>query len=198
LFAFLWCVPTIFVLAGSDRLLISPKFSRPDVTIQHYSHLNYWMVTIRCKDRNKLFFDTVCTLSDLNYDVYHGAIDSEGHLAVQLYYIRPRFGDFFWDSVKATKLRVMLEAAIQRRFPKGLKVRRPVAAEGVACSCGSSSVAIGSVLLLCVLETVDGIRRLLATLQCLIAAVLCHKHMSWFVRQQTCCRCVHHKLAWLL
>ena len=41
---------------------------------------------------------------------------------MQLYYIRPRFGDFFWDSVKATKLRVMLEAAIQRRFPKGLKV----------------------------------------------------------------------------
>jgi hypothetical protein len=77
----------------------------------------------RCKDRNKLFFDTVCTLSDLNYDVYHGAIDSEGEMATQLYYIRPRFGDFFWDSVKATKLRVMLEAAIQRRFPKGLKVR---------------------------------------------------------------------------
>eukprot|EP00775_Hariotina_reticulata_P005371 gene5371-5606_t len=112
----------ILTKAGSERLLISPKFSRPDVTIQHYSHLNYWLVTIRCKDRNKLFFDTVCTLSDLNYDVYHGAIDSEGHMAVQLYYIRPRFGDFFWDSVKATKLRVMLEAAIQRRFPKGLKV----------------------------------------------------------------------------
>ncbi|WIA38412.1 hypothetical protein OEZ86_001738 [Tetradesmus obliquus] len=107
---------------GPERLLVSPKFSRPDVTIQHYSHLNYWLVTIRCKDRNKLFFDTVCTLSDLNYDVYHGAIDSEGEMATQLYYIRPRFGDFFWDSVKATKLRVMLEAAIQRRFPKGLKV----------------------------------------------------------------------------
>jgi hypothetical protein len=81
-------------------------------------------LSCRCKDRNKLFFDTVCTLSDLNYDVYHGAIDSEGEMATQLYYIRPRFGDFFWDSVKATKLRVMLEAAIQRRFPKGLKVRQ--------------------------------------------------------------------------
>ncbi|KAF6256626.1 hypothetical protein COO60DRAFT_1296103 [Scenedesmus sp. NREL 46B-D3] len=103
--------------------IYSPASIRPDVTIQHYSHLNYWLVTIRCKDRNKLFFDTVCTLSDLNYDVYHGAIDSEGEIAIQLYYIRPRFGDFFWDSVKATKLRVMLEAAIQRRFPKGLKVR---------------------------------------------------------------------------
>lgn len=47
----------------------------------------------------------------------------EGDFCLQVYYIRPRFGDFFWDVVKATKLRVMLEAAIQRRFPKGLKVR---------------------------------------------------------------------------
>jgi hypothetical protein len=68
-------------LTGADKLLISPKFSRPHVTIQHYSHLNYWLVTIRCKDRNKLFFDTVCTLSDLNYDVYHGAIDQVSALS---------------------------------------------------------------------------------------------------------------------
>lgn len=118
----------------TDRMLISPKFSRPDVAIQHYSHLNYWLVTIRCKDRNKLFFDTVCTLSDLNYDVYHGTIDSEGETATQLYYIRPRFGDFFWDSMKATKLRVMLEAAIQRRFPKGLKVRASQSRCGAFCT----------------------------------------------------------------
>jgi hypothetical protein len=109
--------------AGGEGLpIMSAKYSRPEVTIQHYLHLNYWMVTIKCKDRNKLFFDTVCTLSDLEYDVYHGAIDSEAGLATQLYYIRPRYGDFFWDAIKATKLRVMLEAAIQRRFPKGLKI----------------------------------------------------------------------------
>jgi hypothetical protein len=69
---------TLEELTESDRLLVSPKFSKPYVTIQHYCHLNYWLVTIRCKDRNKLFFDTVCTLSDLNYDVYHGAIDQVG------------------------------------------------------------------------------------------------------------------------
>ncbi|KAI8467573.1 MAG: hypothetical protein J3K34DRAFT_523655 [Monoraphidium minutum] len=102
--------------------LVSPKYSRPQVTIQHYAHMHYWLVTIRCKDRNKLLFDSVCTLSDLNYDVYHAAVDCEGEACVQLYYIRPRFGDFFWDPIKATKLRVMLESAIQRRFPKGLKV----------------------------------------------------------------------------
>lgn len=118
------CVTSSHGLSTDEDLshLTSPKYSRPEVIIQHYGHLNYWMVTIKCKDRNKLFFDTVCTLADLNYDIYHGAIDSEGDTATQLYYIRPRFGDFFWDYEKATKLRHILEAAIQRRFPKGLKV----------------------------------------------------------------------------
>jgi hypothetical protein len=31
----------------------------PEVQIQHSSLFNYWLVTIRCRDRNKLFFDTV-------------------------------------------------------------------------------------------------------------------------------------------
>lgn len=105
-----------------SQLYISPKHSRPEVTVSHFNHLHYWLVTIKCKDRNKLFFDTVCTLADLKYDVYHGAIDSEGEMATQVYYIRPRFGDFYWEEQKAAKLKYLLEAAIQRRFPKGLKV----------------------------------------------------------------------------
>lgn len=73
----------------------------------------------------------VCCVSRLR-----PALAQEGDFAVQLYYIRPRFGDFFWDSVKATKLRVMLEAAIQRRFPKGLKVC-------VVCACLSVGFFLG-------------------------------------------------------
>lgn len=72
----------------------------PEVSIQHYKHLNYWLVNIRCRDRKKLLFDTVCSLSDCDYDVYHGSVDSEGEMASQLFYIRPRFGDFYWDSHK--------------------------------------------------------------------------------------------------
>lgn len=68
----------------------SPKHSEPEVTIQHSSLFNYWLVTIKCKDRNKLFFDTVCTLSDMRYDVYHGTIDNEADMASQLFYVRPR------------------------------------------------------------------------------------------------------------
>ena len=52
----------------------------------------YWLVTIRCKDRNKLLFDTVCTLADMDYDVYHATIDSQEGIAHQEYYIKPRYG----------------------------------------------------------------------------------------------------------
>ena len=36
------------------------------------------LVTIRCKDRPKLLFDTVCTLTDMDYVVFHANIDTEG------------------------------------------------------------------------------------------------------------------------
>lgn len=93
-----------------------------DVKIQHSPLLNYWLVTIASKDRNKLFFDTVCTFADCNYDVFHSTIDSEGDAASQLFYVRPRYGEAIWDAQRAHKLKYMLESAVQRRFPKGLKI----------------------------------------------------------------------------
>jgi hypothetical protein len=63
----------------------------PEVQVQHSSLFNYWLVTIQCKDRNKLFFDTVCTLCDMRYDIFHATIDGEpSGRANQLFYIRPR------------------------------------------------------------------------------------------------------------
>lgn len=35
------------------------QLRRSEVRIQHSALLNYWLVTIQCRDRNKLFFDTV-------------------------------------------------------------------------------------------------------------------------------------------
>lgn len=100
---------------------------QPRVTVTFASQSRYWFVTIQCVDRSKLLFDTVCTLADMDYDVYHAAIDSSTGsdstlLANQEFYIRPRLGMAEWDAVKAEKLRCMLRAAITRRFPKGLKI----------------------------------------------------------------------------
>jgi hypothetical protein len=64
-------------------------------------------------------------------DVYHGAVDCEIErdkagtkvsIAIQTFYMRPRYGDSLWDPRKAAKLKYMLECAIQRRQPQGTKV----------------------------------------------------------------------------
>ena len=70
----------------------SPKHSKPVVAITHCGDSGYWLVTITCKDRSKLLFDTVCTLADLDYDVYHATIDSNDGVAQQEYYVKPRLG----------------------------------------------------------------------------------------------------------
>ena len=103
-------------------------------------------------DRNKLLFDTVCTLSDMDFDIYHATIDCEkekdhgdkekeysGYTANQEFYVRPRLGVSEWDEEKAKRLKAMLTAAIMRRFPKGLKVH--VQSSQVS---GSSFLALNS------------------------------------------------------
>ena len=66
--------------------------------------------------------EQVCTLADMEYDVYHGTINSHRDgSATQEYYAKPRWGRP-WDARAAEKLAAMLEASIQRRFPKGLKL----------------------------------------------------------------------------
>jgi hypothetical protein len=68
----------------------SPKHSEPEVEVHDCPQRGYWLVSIAARDRNKLLFDTVCTMSDMRYDVYHGTVDSEAEVAQQLFYVRPR------------------------------------------------------------------------------------------------------------
>lgn len=100
----------------------SPRYCTPEIHMQHTALLNYWLLTIRCRDRTKLFFDTVCTLADMDYDIFHGTIDSDNNIASQLYYIRPCSGNSQWDPERAAELHFMLTCSVQRRFPVGLKV----------------------------------------------------------------------------
>jgi UTP:GlnB (protein PII) uridylyltransferase len=100
----------------------SPKFDRPIIEIMHCAHPDYWTVSIRCRDRTKLVFDTVCTLADLDYDIYHGTVDCANGVAHQEYFVRPRSGDGEFSGARATLLKAMLAQSIERRFPKGLKV----------------------------------------------------------------------------
>lgn len=57
---------------------------RPNVSVVNLHDKDYSVVTIRSKDRPKLLFDTVCTLTDMDYVVFHANIDAEGPEAYQV------------------------------------------------------------------------------------------------------------------
>ncbi|KAI7998790.1 ACT domain-containing protein ACR4 [Camellia lanceoleosa] len=63
--------------------------SKPLVTVENCDEKGYTVVNLRCPDRPKLLFDTVCTLTDMQYLVFHGTVIAEGGPeAYQEYYIR--------------------------------------------------------------------------------------------------------------
>lgn len=95
---------------------------RPKVSVVNCCDKDYSVVTIRCKDRPKLLFDTVCTLTDMQYVVFHANATTEGPEAYQEYYIRHVDGSPV--NIEAERQRVIqcLEAAIERRVSQGLKL----------------------------------------------------------------------------
>ncbi|EHA8591536.1 ACT domain-containing protein ACR4 [Cocos nucifera] len=95
---------------------------RPNVTVVNWFDKDYSVVTIRCKDRPKLLFDTVCTLTDMQYVVFHGNVDAEGPEAYQEYYIRHIDGSPVNSEAERQRVIQCLEAAIERRVSEGLKL----------------------------------------------------------------------------
>lgn len=95
---------------------------RPNVSVVNWYDRDYSMVTIRCKDRPKLLFDTVCTLTDMQYVVCHGSVDTEGPQAYQEYYIRHVDGSPVKSEAERQRVIHCLEAAIERRVSEGLKL----------------------------------------------------------------------------
>jgi len=57
---------------------------RPTVTVRNNTELGYSIVNVSCVDRPKLLFDTVCTLTDMQYVIHHATIDSDNGLAMQV------------------------------------------------------------------------------------------------------------------
>ncbi|XP_057493089.1 ACT domain-containing protein ACR4-like [Actinidia eriantha] len=100
----------------------SVEKQRPDVNVVNWQDRDYSVVTIRCKDRPKLLFDTVCTLTDMQYVVFHGNVDAEGPEAHQEYCIRHVDGSPVKSDAERQRLIQCLEAAIERRVSEGLKL----------------------------------------------------------------------------
>ena len=60
----------------AGRQGIRDKSSFPHVTVLDCVEKDYTVVTMRTKDRPKLLFDIVCTLTDMQYVVYHGVVQT--------------------------------------------------------------------------------------------------------------------------
>ncbi|KAK6280347.1 hypothetical protein POUND7_020614 [Theobroma cacao] len=93
--------------------------SRPQVSLLNIEK-DYTVITMRSKDRPKLLFDIVCTLTDMQYVVFHGMVNTGRMEAYQEFYIR--HVDGLPISSEAERVRVIqcLEAAIERRASEGL------------------------------------------------------------------------------
>lgn len=63
--------------SNSDR-------SKPFVTVDNCADKGYTVVNLRCPDRPKLLFDTVCTLTDMQYVVFHATVIAEEAEAYQV------------------------------------------------------------------------------------------------------------------
>ncbi|OVA16917.1 ACT domain [Macleaya cordata] len=107
-----------------ERFVLDPldEKLRPNVTVVNLFDKDYSVVTIRCKDRPKLLFDTVCTLTDMQYVVYHATVDAEGPEAYQEYYIKHIDGSPVNSDAERERVIQCLEAAIERRVSEGLKL----------------------------------------------------------------------------
>ncbi|XP_057973442.1 ACT domain-containing protein ACR3 [Malania oleifera] len=99
-----------------------PPSFKPNITVEHCEEKGYSVVTVRCKDRSKLLFDIVCTLTDMQYVVFHASISSEGPYALQEYYIRHMDGCTLDTEGEKERVIKCLEAAIRRRVSEGLSL----------------------------------------------------------------------------
>lgn len=96
---------------------------RTEVSVTACAERGYTAVVVRCRDRPKLLFDTVCTITDMEYVVHHGTVSAEpGGGAYQEYYIRHVAGHAVRCEDERQRLVRCLEAAIERRTAEGLEL----------------------------------------------------------------------------
>lgn len=105
----------------SDSCL-KPRKEDVSVTIQNWIERGYSVVTVQCKDRPKLLFDVVFTLSDMKYAIPHGNVDTRDDRAHLEFYVRHLDGTMITLETERDQLIKCLRAAVKRRSDEGLKM----------------------------------------------------------------------------
>ncbi|KAL5843894.1 hypothetical protein ACOSQ3_009904 [Xanthoceras sorbifolium] len=106
---------------GTTEVDYPPSF-KPKITVELCEDKGYSVVSVQSKDRAKLMFDIVCTLTDMQYVVFHATISSDGPYASQEYYIRHMDGCILDTEGEKERVIKCLEAAIQRRVSEGVSL----------------------------------------------------------------------------
>lgn len=117
---------------GADRRLHQMLFADRDyerrgsgvssISVQNWAERGYSIVNVQCRDRPKLLFDIVCTLTDMEYVVFHGTINTTGDRASQEFYIRHSDGSPISSEAERQRVIQCLQAAIDRRSSEGLRL----------------------------------------------------------------------------
>ncbi|KAA8530089.1 hypothetical protein F0562_004798 [Nyssa sinensis] len=106
----------------AEQVRDKDKSSRPQVTVTDCNEKDYTVIIMRSKDRPKLLFDIVCTLTDMEYVVFHGVVHTGRMEAYQEYYIRHVDGLPISSEAERERVIQCLEAAIERRASEGLEL----------------------------------------------------------------------------
>ncbi|GKU95436.1 hypothetical protein SLEP1_g8800 [Rubroshorea leprosula] len=94
----------------------------PVVTVQNWAERGYSVVNVQCKDRTKLLFDVVCTLTDMQYVVSHATINTAGDRAYLDFYIRHMDGNPISSEPERQRVIQCLQAAVERRASEGVRL----------------------------------------------------------------------------
>ncbi|KAJ4953976.1 hypothetical protein NE237_030808 [Protea cynaroides] len=114
---------TLSLSSSSSSIDGEEEGRKINVLIEGCNEKGYSVVTVECKDRPKLMFDTVCALTDMQYMVFHASISSHAGYTFQEYYIRHVDGCTLNTGSEKERLVKCLEAAIERRVCEGVRLK---------------------------------------------------------------------------
>ncbi|XP_042438153.1 ACT domain-containing protein ACR8-like [Zingiber officinale] len=105
-----------------DQAPSSSSQSKPSVSVQNWAERSYSVVSVQCRDRPKLLFDVACTLTDMDYVVFHGTLGVDADRAYQEFYIRHVDGGPISSEAERQRVIQCVQAAIERRASVGARL----------------------------------------------------------------------------
>ncbi|OIT03693.1 PREDICTED: ACT domain-containing protein ACR8-like [Nicotiana attenuata] len=104
------------------KLVTRTSNDAPIVSVMNCLEKGYSVVNIQCKDRTKLLFDLVCTLTDMQYDVFHATANTAADRAYLEFFTRHTDGNPISSDAEKQRVILCLRAAIERRTSEGVRL----------------------------------------------------------------------------